>query len=346
MASLGEPSPDLSPGDRRRRATMRDVAERAGVSVMTVSRVVNGQSTVHPELAARVIESAKALDFEPNRTARNLRSGGRPGTIGLIIEDLANGFYSRVARVVEEQARERGFLLMSASSQEDPSREREVALELVRRDVAGLIIVPTAGDHSYLASPIARGLSVVFVDRPAEGVTADTIVIDNYGGAKAGVSRLIRAGHRRIAVLGFTLETFTVAERVRGFRSAMAEAGLAVEESLVMLGNLSEEEAVRETGALMDLFDPPTAFFCVNNLMTMGVVEELHRRGIERDVVGFDEISFAKFLPMPVTYIGYDINDLARSASRMLFARIAGELSPIRTSTLPTTLSVAGGLRR
>lgn len=329
----------------QRRATMKDVASAAGVSVMTVSRVVNNIPTVDPDLAKRVREVAKRLAFEPNGVARDLRSGVEQSTIGLVIEDLANPFYSALAKGVEEIARSHEALLITASSEENSDRERDVILELCRRRVAGLIVVPAAGSHRYLNDQIELGTPIVSVDRPLPDVQADSVLIDNFGGAVAGTQRLIAAGHKRIAVLGFTEETYTVSERLRGVSFAMQEAGLKLDPNLVRLGALKEEQAAAEVASLLEIADPPTALFCCNNRMTVGAIDEVDRRGVAIDIVGFDEVAFGNFLPVPVTFITYDVEQLARRAAELLFKRIDGYVGPARTTTLRTVL-VTRGRRR
>src|SRR3954463_11440854 len=171
---------------------MRDVAHTAGVSLKTVSRVINAEAGVAPTTAARVAEAIDVLGFERNDLARTLRQGGSSATLGLVIEDLANPFYATVAQAVEVAARDRGFLLITASAREDAERERELAGALLRRRVDALLIVPAGPDHRYISG------RVVFLDRPPRGIEADTVLLDNLGGASAAVEHLIAHGHTRI----------------------------------------------------------------------------------------------------------------------------------------------------
>ena len=224
--------PPAAPADggNGRRPTMKQVAALAGVSLATVSRVVNGGPKVRPDLAARVHEAVELLGYRHNLTASTLRRADRlSASIGLIFEDVANPFFSAVHRGVEEVARERGVLTFAGSSDERPERERELAESFSARRVDGLIIAPAATDHSYLQRDRAAGVALVFVDRPASFVDADVVLTDNAGGARAAVTHLIEHGHRRIAFLGDRPELHTATERLRGYRDALARHGIREE---------------------------------------------------------------------------------------------------------------------
>ena len=213
---------------------MKQVAALAGVSLATVSRVVNGGADVRADLAARVHEAVELLGYRHNLTASTLRRADRlSASIGLIFEDVANPFFSAVHRGVEDVARERGVLTFAGSSDERPERERELAESFSARRVDGLIIAPAATDHSYLQRDREAGVALVFVDRPASFVDADVVLTDNAGGARAAVSHLIEHGHRRIAFLGDRPELHTATERLRGYRDALARHGIREEPTLI-----------------------------------------------------------------------------------------------------------------
>jgi LacI family transcriptional regulator len=206
---------------------MREVAAVAGVSLSTVSRVVNGVE-VQPELARRVRDAVALLGYRRDLTASMLRRADRvSATIGLLIEDVANPFFSALQRSVEDVAVSRSVLTVAGSSDEDPARERQLAEELLARGVDGLIVAPTGGDQSYLARDRQAGVALVFVDRPPNFLDADVVVSDNAGGAYAAVAHLLEHGHRRIAFLGDRPEIHTAVERLRGYREALADHGVA-----------------------------------------------------------------------------------------------------------------------
>jgi LacI family transcriptional regulator len=325
-----------------RRPTITDVAREARVSIKTVSRVVNNQPSVRAETADRVLTAVRRLGFRRNDTARALRSGRPAASVGLIIEDLANPFYSAIAAAVEEVARRNDTLLITASSEEDRDRERRLALELCERRVDGLLVVPAGDDHGFLRPDMEMGIQAVFLDRPPSRLTADTVVIDNVGGARAGVAHLVAAGHRRIAILVDRPAIYTATERLAGARAAIEAGGLTLDSALVRDG-LHDPAAGRAAVAeLLGRDDPPTAFFASNNRITVGVVEELWWRRAEADVVGFDDFELSHLLPRPVTVVAYDVAEIGRAGAELLFGRIAGDSGPTQRIVVPTTLVQRG----
>jgi LacI family transcriptional regulator len=324
---------------------MVDVARVAGVSVKTVSRVVNNAPYVQQELIDRVLAAVASLGFRRNGIAHTLRSGNATSTIGLIIEDIANPFYSTIAAAVAEVAREHDTLLITASSEEDPDSEQHLLLDLCSRRVDGLLVVPAGFDHGYLRPEVQMGLPVVFLDRPGGGLDADTVLLDNRGGASSGVQQLLGQGHRRVAVLIDSMHVYTMRERVEGAREALTLAGIPYDENLFRDGVRDPETAARVVGELLDAPDPPTAFFGTNNRITVGILGELWRRRSDAAVVGFDDFELSHLMPRPLTVIAYDARELGRQAAQLLFRRVAGDHSRPSTTTLPTRL-IDRGLTR
>src|SRR4051812_10141178 len=213
-----------------RRPTMKDVAGVAGVSLSTVSRVVNGSPPVAPELAVKVQRAIELLGYRHNHSAGTLRrANGQSSSIGLIFEDVANPFFAAIHRGVEDVARARSVVTFAGSADEDPARERELTEAVLARRVDGLVIVPTPSDHSYLLRDVAAGIALVFVDRPPQSVDADCVLSDNRGGAARATAHLIAHGHRRIAYIGPRPELFTSVERLAGYRDGLAAAGIGEE---------------------------------------------------------------------------------------------------------------------
>ena len=228
------------------RATMRDVAALAGVSLKTVSRVVNGAPTVDANLAARVRRAAGQLNYRHNMTASNLRRGDRRSfMIGLMLEDISNPYSSIIYRAVEDVARERGVGVLAGSLDEDPGRERELAANLVARRVDGLIVIPAGRDHSYLRDEQEIGTAVVFIDRPPALLPADAVLADNARGATTAVRHLIGHGHRRIAFLGDLATIATAEDRHAGYLDALREAGLPADPATIRR-DLRTAEAARD----------------------------------------------------------------------------------------------------
>jgi len=337
--------PPVLPERSSRRPTMRDVAALAGVSLSTVSRVVTGTQQVDPEMAAKVEKAVEMLGYRHNAAAGNLRrADGLSASIGLVFEDVSNPFFSAIHRGIEDAARTRSVLTFAGSSDEDPVRERELTEAFLARRVDGLVIVPAAADHSYLARDVAAGLPLVFVDRPPRSIDADIVTSDNVGGARAAVAHLAEHGHRRIAFLGDQPEIFTAAERLRGYREALAARGIEHDEWLVRHPAF---RAVDVDATVRDLLagpDPPSALFTAQNLITLAALRTLHELGLRHTValVGFDDIPLAELLEPGVTVVAQDPYALGRHAADLLFSRLDGHRGASRRVVLPTTLIERG----
>ena len=323
-------------------ATMRDVAEAAGVSLKTVSRVVNLEPGVRPELQRRVEDAVASLGFRRNVAARSLRTGHRIGSIGLIVADLMNPFYSSVAKAVEVVAARHGVVIIIGSSGEDATRERELVTNLLHRPVDGLIVVPAGSDHRYLEPERRMGAQIVFLDRGGGRIDADAVVLDNFRGARLGVDHLIRRGHRRVGFVGDSAGVRTTGERLEGYREALGAAGIAYDAQLVRLGSPAVEMAETATRQLLDMADPATAIFAANNRQCIGVLRAIRAAQRPIAVVGFDDFELADLLPVPVTVIAYDPAELGRAASELLFSRMAGDARPPQRIVIPTRLIQRG----
>ena len=317
----------------------------ADVSLSTVSRVVNGGAGVRGDLVSKVRDAVELLGYRHNLTASALRrADGQSATIGLIFEDVSNPFFGSVHRGVEDVARGRGVLTLVGSSDEDAERERELADAFMARGVDGLIIATAVRDNAYLQRERAAGLALVFVDRPPNFFDADAVVSDNAGGARAAVEHLIAAGHRRIGFLGDRPDVFTAAERLRGYREALARTGLAEHLGLVRHPVFRGVDAYETTCELLDGNDPPTALFAGQNLISMGAVRAVHARGRQHEIalVSFDDIPMADVVQPGVTVVAQDPHALGRSAAELLFERLDGHDGPSRLVVVPTRLIERG----
>jgi len=320
--------------------TMRDVARRAGVSLKTVSRVVNGETTVAPDLAARVRAAVEMLHYQPHLGASMLRRNDRrTRTIGVLLADVANPFSAAVHRAVEDEARGHGVHVLIGSLDEDPLRERELARAFAQRQADGLIVAPAGLNQQHLGS--IGDLPIVFVDRPAVGFAADSVLATNFAGAAEAVRHLLTHGHRRIAYLGDHVRIATARSRYEGYLSAITEAGLAPFGGHELHSPDATAAAVE---ALLAGAEPPTALFSGQNLITIGAVQQLRRLGRHRDValVGFDDFPLADLLDPGVTVIAQDPTAIGRTAARALFERIGGYAGPPREFLIPTTLIARG----
>jgi len=332
---------DVAAQAGRRRPTMRDVAARAGVSLKTVSRVVNGEPGVSATLAQRVRDAVDALDFRPNVGASSLRrTDGRTSTVGLLLEDVSNPYSAALQRAVEDVAIPRGVMVFSASLDEDPQRERELARAFSTRRADGLIIAPASDDQSYLQSEVRAGTAVVCIDREARKLAVDSVLTTNSTGSMHGVRHLIQAGHERIAFLGDRHSIVTAQQRFDGYRDALSGAGLDLDPALVVHDLYDATVADGAVTSLLQRPDPPTALFTAQNMVTIGAARALRRLGREHEValVGFDDFPLADLVTPGITVVAQDPTTIGRIAATVLFDRIAGDGGPPATHVVPTTL--------
>lgn len=329
-----------------RRPTLHDVAALAGVSIKTVSRVVNDVPTVDADIASRVREAIAQLGYRPNQLASRLRSGASTATIGLVLKDISNEFYSAITLGVASAARLRSTQLITAASDEDigADEERDLIFDLCRRRVDGMIVIPRGGDYSALRPEIEMGTPMVFLDRRPEDLAVDSVVLDNAGGSRAALRRLIELGHRRIGLVFHELELEPIGDRLRGAREALADAGIEEDPALLVTGAHDPAAAREATHRLLSLDDPPTAVFCAYNRLTEGAVTAVWERGTPTVVAGFDDFRFSGLVPVPLVLVAYDAQQYGRTAAELLFDRIDGDRSDPRRLTFPTSI-VETGLR-
>ena len=323
------------------RATMVDVARVAGVSLKTVSRAINGEPGVSATTIEKVRVAAAELRYARNDLAASLRHGNRSDTLGLIIEDLANPFYSAIAKAVEDVARERACLLITASAGEDPERERELVSAMLRRRVDAILIVPAGKDHRYLD---ADGLAAraVFLDRPPARVKADAVLVANAAGARMAVDHLLAHGHERLAFVGDDLSLSTARERLAGYRAALQAGGIAEEPALVSVAN-STSEAARAAVARLLRLPParrPTAILSGNNRCTIGVLQALGTRRRRVALVGFDDFELADLLE--VTVIRTDPSRIGRLGAELALRRMDGDVRRPQRVVLDVELVARG----
>jgi LacI family transcriptional regulator len=324
---------------------MQDVAAHAGVSLKSVSRVVNDEPGVSEALAMRVNRAVHELGYRHNLAASNLRRRGqRTGSIGMLVQDLSNGFCSETLRAVEDRARERGVVVMAASTDEDGDRERQLIRGLVSRRIDGLILMPTGPDMRWLEVDLASGLEVVCVDRRPAFPALDGVVVDNVGAAAEAVGHLVAHGHRRVAFLGDATTILTAVDRRDGYRAALRAAGVAPEPALEVVGLRSRAEARAATAELLALEEPPTAIFAARNVICEGALMALQQQHLTSQValIGFDEVSVAEMVDPAISVIRQDTYEIGTRAIDLLLARLDGDRSPVRVEVVPSTLVARG----
>lgn len=331
--------------DDRSRATMRDVAALAKVSIKTVSRVVNGEAGVSPTLTRRVVAASERLNYRHNLTASSLRrADGRSATIGIVLEDVSNPFSSALHRSIEDVAVQRGVLVLAGSSDEDEERERKLVSAFASRRVDGLIIQPSSQDHSYLLTERRAGTAIVFVDRPPAYLDADTVLTDNAAGVRRGIRHLVERGHKRIGYLGDLHTIVTAAERYRGYVEELADQRIEADEQLVRLDLRGIEKAEAAATEMLGHAQPPTALFTGQNLITIGAFRALRRLGLHERValIGFDDILLADLLVPGITVIAQDPVAIGRTAAQVLFRRLDGDRSPTQHHIVLTRMITRG----
>ena len=314
--------------------TMREVAAIAAVSAKTVSRVFNGDRHVRPETRARVESALKRLGYVPNGLATTFRAGRAP-VIGIAVPDILDPFFASIVRAVDRLAAEDGMSIVVTSLGTDAERERVIVESALRQSLSGLIIAPIGTDHRYLAA-WTRRTPVVFVDRVPGGLSADSFTEDDHAGAYLATTHLLGHGHRRIAFVGDTLDLPTTRNRLAGYRSAMAEAGLA-EEDLVVLEVWDRESAAVAVSELLDRPEPPTALFSSNARCTMAAAPALKQ--VQLAVVSFGDFPMADVISPSLTVIDQDPERLGTLAAQRIMDRLSAPHRRFRRRTvLPVRL--------
>jgi LacI family transcriptional regulator len=324
---------------------MLDVAALAGVGLKTVSRVVNAEPGVSPALEARVKRAIEQLNYRRDANASMLRRlGGKTQTIGLVLEDVANPFSSALHRAIEDSARAKNVLVFAGSCDEDGHRERELIGSFRDRRVDGIIVVPAGSDHTFLYEEQRAGTALVFVDRPAAHLDADSVASDNISGATAAVEHLIASGHRRVAFLGDLPSIWTADERLRGYTQAIAKAQIHYDETLIRTGLRDSDAARHAVGELLALPDPPTAIFTSQNLLTIGGIRALRSAGLQHRIalIGFDDIPLGDVVEPAVSVVAQDPQAIGRAAAELLFRRMEGDTSPAVHHVVPVQLIARG----
>ncbi|MCZ9883661.1 LacI family DNA-binding transcriptional regulator [Arthrobacter sp. B2a2-09] len=321
--------------------TLHDVAAHAGVSTMTVSRVLGGGKNVRPAKMESVLASIEALGYRKNENARSLRPGQRTGLIGVIITNVANPYYAEVQLGIEETLAAHNLRLLVGNSGEDAQRERQLTADFVGRQVDGLIVVPSGGATEHLTEKFLGSTPLVLATRELEGFEADTVLIDDINGAYLGTKKLIAEGHKRIAFVGNT-SLFTGKRRFEGFVKAHRESGLEVNPDLVKSGQHNTTTAQQAIEELLSMEEAPTAVFSANNRSTIGILRGAAATASSKTlrVVGFDNFELSDMMPFALTVIDHDARELGRQAGKLLLHRLEHEDddSEVRHIQLPTRL--------
>lgn len=328
-------------------ATIRDVAERAGVAISTVSAALNGSGPVSQETRQRVFAAADAVGYVPNMMARSLKSRSSP-YIGFVVGDLTNPYLGAVLRVVEKAATAARFAVIVSDTDDDTDRER-VALELLAsQQVAGIIINPVGGGEAYRARLAAVRPPLVLFDQRIDGLDRDFVGLDSLMAGRMLTEYLLRLGHRRIGFIGGRAGLWSADMRLRGFHEAMQGAGAVVEPAWCVVGNYRSEPAYRECAAMLSGPERPSAILAANNVMALGALQAINDLGFrcpaDISLVSIDDVPWSGVVKPRLTMVSQPVDEISRIAIEWLLERIAGgpELAlPRREMILPPRL-IAG----
>jgi DNA-binding LacI/PurR family transcriptional regulator len=325
--------------------TMRQIAERAEVSIGTVSHVVNNSARVRPKLRLRVLEAIRALGFQPSAIAQGLRLN-RTKTLGMIIPDITNPFFPGVVRGAEDVAFRNSYRLILCNTDNDPAKEAAYLAELRSFRTAGLLIIPAAG--SSLTSEILAGtpgtLPVVCLDRCPEGWAGDAVVVGNELGSYRATKYLIDSGHRNIAVITGPALLSNAVERLNGFKKALRQAHIVLPPEFIQEAEFNTRSGFRVAKRLLRMLPRPTAIFACNDLMALGVLHAAHDLGLrcpeDLSLVGFDDLEFCEYTSPPLSSVFQPGYQLGATAAGLLVDRINGLQETAKRIQLETELKI------
>lgn len=324
----------------QQRVTVKDVARLSGVSTATVTRVLQDSEKVMPDTRRRVLEAVERLGYRPNPMARDLRHGNRTGAVGLVMATFTNMFQAGVAAGAERELRRAGLQLLLGSTDDDSSREPELAKAMIDRRVSALMMMPDGNERGYLTPDHLFGTPVILVGRPAEGIDADVVMTDDDRGVEEATTQLLDLGHRHIAALAGRSDSFRARQRLSGYSAALTKRGVTQDRQLIVDDLVTSEQARAAMSGLMKLPSPPTAVLALNLGISTGVL--LDRIGNQRQLayISLDESELSAGLH--ISAIVRDPEEVGRQAALLAIARIAEPGLAARTVTLASHLIKRG----
>jgi LacI family transcriptional regulator len=305
---------------------MLDVAAAAGVSVATVSAVVNGTAPVSQALRGRIESAISEIGYKRNAIARSLKMGTTK-TIGLVVADITNPFFTDVVSVIQDVLHRAGYAVMLCCTDEDPKMQEEQIALLIDRMVDGLIIAPAGNDDHLRQLVSGANMPVVLIDRLCHDLEADAVVLDNQHAVETATNYLINLGHRSIGYISGSLDTSTGRDRLAGYRAALEAAAIDYRDDLVRIGNFREKDAYKAAMQLLTRPDRPSAIFSANNLMVIGVMKAIRDIGLscpeDISVASFDDFPWADVFQPHLTTIAQPVEAIGEQAAELLLDRIA-----------------------
>ena len=322
-------------------SNLTDVARAAGVSIATVSRVISHPEKVTSRTQLEVCKAMKELDYQPNRVARRLRQrGGKRHLLGLIIPDIQNPFFAEIARGVEDVAYANQFAVILCNSDEDLKKE-SFYLDVMRAESVDGVILPPINDRDPAVTKMAEsGMPIVTVDRSLSDSTIDKVEVDNRQGTFDAVAHLIKIGHRRIGLITGRSNVSTARDRKLGYEQALAANEIPVDPDYIRTGDYKQASGVALADELLTLPVPPTALFVANNLMAVGAIEAIHKRGLKIPsdvaIIGFDDLPWADVFDPPLSVVKQPAYEVGRAAAELLLKRLGNpKLPPARLRLRP-----------
>lgn len=323
--------------------TIKDVASRVGVSTATVSHVVNKTRFVSDELRQSVLEAIQALNYQPNAIARSLVKR-KTHTLGIIITDILNPFYTAIVRGVEDVTYRSGYTVMLCNTDEDPEKEVLYIQTLLEKRIDGLIISTALREGNHPLLPQLRGIPLVTIVRKIRGLRSDAVFGDNTGGAYKATDHLIRLGHRRIGIISGPTGLSSGAERLAGYRKAVEEHGIAVDEQWIKTGDFKRGTGYFLTKEITRKAPLPTALFVTNNQMTVGALQALNEAKIrvpkDLSLISFDDMEWYSFLNPPLTTVEHSPYLMGKTAGEILLQRISSRRKRSKKVIVPSRLIV------
>jgi LacI family transcriptional regulator len=309
----------------QKRANLNDVAAAAGTSVATVSRVLNNTGYSSEDIRARVQIAAEKLNYQPNLHAKSLRQQ-RSNSIGLLIPNLLNAYYTALADDVSQLLNVHGYQLLLSSTRDNPVLEKNAFQQLIGHNVDGLIWVPTAADKPLIDSLINKRVPVVSIVRKVKDNRLPTIVFEDLGGAKAATNHLLQLGHTRIGLIGGDAAHSSNSDRMLGYVQALKEASIPVDQTLIKMGSTNEVKGSSSAQDLLKLTRPPTAIFVASNALMPGVMKTIRQNDVhipeELSLVCFDDLEWFLFSMPPISAISINHARLAEAAVDLLLKHI------------------------
>jgi LacI family transcriptional regulator len=336
---------------RSRAATIKVVAQKAGVSTATVSHVINNTRFVSEQTRERVLSTMQDLDYEPSLLARALRSQ-KTKIIGILmpimIYDNFDYYFMKLAHGAQDRLKDSGYDVLLSSFDNSLDDERRKVESFRLRSIDGLILLPTEGDHSYLNDNRKINFPIVLIDRMADGFEGDCVLADNYRGSRKAIEVLLSKGHRKVGFIVNNLRVTTVLDRIRAYKDALSSAGLRIDDRLIRIGPYEYQSGYELTRDLLQSDPGITALFYGDNLLTMGGLQFINERGLRIPdrlaIVGFDDFEWERVTSPPLSVVRQPAHEIGRKSAEVLLQKIASPTSKSEQHWFPTELVLRGSI--